>query len=240
MNKKYLLGLIVVGIVITSIFIYIDFFAPNPIIETPNATSTIDNIDSNSTTTPIIITSRQRIVFSLYEVKKINDTSISITSVIEDSRCPPNANCIQQGQVKIRLNAVSEIENIIKEIKSGDQVLSKSLSITLIDVMPMPVAGTSTEDSQYRFVFEITPIPQAVPSPSPGTKAPVSTNPCYIGGCSGQICSDNPNAVSTCEWRESYVCYRTAKCERQASGQCGWTDTSDLRACLANSNRVSQ
>src|SRR5690606_11183100 len=30
---------------------------------------------------------------------------------------------------------------------------------------------------------------------------------CYVGGCSGQICSDQEGVISTCEWREEYACY---------------------------------
>lgn len=55
---------------------------------------------------------------------------------------------------------------------------------------------------------------------------------CYVGGCSGQICSDREGVISTCEWREEYACYQNAICERQPDGQCGWTPTPELEACL--------
>jgi len=55
---------------------------------------------------------------------------------------------------------------------------------------------------------------------------------CYVGGCSSQICSDDPDVITTCEFREEYACYRTATCERQATGQCGWTPTDELNQCL--------
>jgi len=55
---------------------------------------------------------------------------------------------------------------------------------------------------------------------------------CHVGGCSGQICSDQEGIVSTCEWREEYACYQTATCERQTDGTCGWTQTPELNACL--------
>lgn len=55
---------------------------------------------------------------------------------------------------------------------------------------------------------------------------------CYVGGCSGQICSERSDVVSTCEWRETYACYREAVCERQSSGECGWTETEELNSCL--------
>lgn len=61
--------------------------------------------------------------------------------------------------------------------------------------------------------------------------APVA-GPCFVGGCSGQICSDRADVISTCVWRPEYACYRTATCERQATGQCGWTQTPALLQCL--------
>ena len=59
---------------------------------------------------------------------------------------------------------------------------------------------------------------------------------CFVGGCSGQICSDQEGVVGICNWEESYACYATATCERQADGVCGWTETPELDACLAAAN----
>ena len=56
---------------------------------------------------------------------------------------------------------------------------------------------------------------------------------CQIGGCSSQLCVDSAkDSVSDCEWRDEYACYRTATCERQANGACGWTETDELRECV--------
>ena len=63
-----------------------------------------------------------------------------------------------------------------------------------------------------------------------------TTAPCRPAGCSGQICADS-DVASTCEWREEYACYRGATCERQPGGQCGWTPTPELRACLTGGGR---
>lgn len=57
---------------------------------------------------------------------------------------------------------------------------------------------------------------------------------CFVGGCSGQVCSDNPGVITTCEFRPEYACYKTATCEVQDDGQCGWTPTPELQACLGN------
>ncbi len=56
---------------------------------------------------------------------------------------------------------------------------------------------------------------------------------CVVSGCSGQICGEEV-MMSTCEYREAYACYKSARCERQTNGACGWTDTSELRTCLNN------
>ncbi len=48
-------------------------------------------------------------------------------------------------------------------------------------------------------------------------------NDCYVSGCSGQICSEDPDVITTCEWRDEYACFQGATCERQSNGSCGWT-----------------
>lgn len=58
---------------------------------------------------------------------------------------------------------------------------------------------------------------------------------CKISGCSSQICAEE-EMMSTCEYREVYMCYRNARCERQTNGQCGWTETAELRSCLRSNS----
>ena len=67
----------------------------------------------------------------------------------------------------------------------------------------------------------ITPIPE-----------PSVAATCYIGGCSSQICSDRPDMISDCMFRPEYACYTDAVCERQSSGQCGWTETPAFTQCI--------
>ncbi len=63
-----------------------------------------------------------------------------------------------------------------------------------------------------------------------------SAKPCMKTGCSGQVCSDE-EVVTTCEYRPEYDCYKRARCERQANGQCGFTPTRELTECLNRSRR---
>lgn len=80
-----------------------------------------------------------------------------------------------------------------------------------------------------------------VPEPITTTNTTTITYPstvaktCYVGGCSGEICSDSSTAVSNCTYTASYACYKNARCEPQANGACGWTMDSSLMQCLAGS-----
>ncbi|TSC85691.1 MAG: hypothetical protein G01um10148_1077 [Parcubacteria group bacterium Gr01-1014_8] len=70
--------------------------------------------------------------------------------------------------------------------------------------------------------------------PVPGA---VVFNSCAVAGCSGQLCVsavEAENIMTTCEHRPEYICYRDASCEPQQNGECGWTETLELKQCLTN------
>jgi len=60
---------------------------------------------------------------------------------------------------------------------------------------------------------------------------------CATGGCSGQLCGEESIIkiqYTTCEFRPEYACYHEfGRCEPQATGECGWTRTSELLGCLS-------
>lgn len=90
----------------------------------------------------------------------------------------------------------------------------------------MRAEAPSESEAPYR---SLPPAEQEPIAPTP--EDPV-TRACYVGGCSSQVCSDSPDVVTTCEWREEYACYGGAVCERQDSGKCGWTYTDEVKACF--------
>jgi hypothetical protein len=75
--------------------------------------------------------------------------------------------------------------------------------------------------------------------PTPGgveDPGPVVASGCAVGGCSQQVCGEAgevENVVTTCEYREEYACYAHSRCERQATGRCGWTETAKYTQCRA-------
>jgi len=64
-----------------------------------------------------------------------------------------------------------------------------------------------------------------------GEEPLVGGKPCFRTGCSGQVCSLK-EVITTCEFLPQYACYWTAACERQADGECGFTQTPELISCL--------
>lgn len=80
-------------------------------------------------------------------------------------------------------------------------------------------------------------IPVRFASPS-NSSPPDRKSACRPTGCSGQVCSDE-DMVTTCEARPEYACYKEpfAVCERQSTGECGWTETRSLTTCLEHSTR---
>lgn len=156
--------------------------------------------------------------------------SIRPLSLVEDSRCPIDVQCIQAGTVRVSIQIISVTGTQTEIVKFGEVFLHEGMSITLAGVEPNKNTKVTTRNSDYVFVFTVAP--QEI------VKAPISKGKCYVGGCSSQVCSDRQDVVTTCEYRDSYACYKTATCERQSSGECGWTDTPELSTCLASPSPV--
>lgn len=96
-------------------------------------------------------------------------------------------------------------------------------------VLPGDKVGSSSDE-------EVVVAPPLI-EPS-GTRSNIGAG-CAVGGCSQQICGEAgevESVATTCEWKEEYACYRVARCEKQASGQCGWTETAESQQCRVDAN----
>lgn len=80
----------------------------------------------------------------------------------------------------------------------------------------------------------------AVPA-EPPAEPTKPTKACVATGCSSTVCVEEGNEVmTTCIYKPEFECYKSATCERQASGECGWTQTDELRACLEQARAQEQ
>ena len=115
--------------------------------------------------------------------------------------------------------------------------MNKNISILIVLIALFFAGWILYEGNAFPF---IAPMNQEVPGESENVSGSATTTSalgkCYVGGCSAQICSDEEGVMSTCEFRPEYSCYQGAKCERQVSGQCGWTLSAELNMCLQNAS----
>ena len=98
----------------------------------------------------------------------------------------------------------------------------------------MPVKGPGGRS----YTFKANQFFLRTKSSTSANEKPDKTKACIKTGCSGIICADQ-EMMSTCEWKEEYACYRTARCERQSDGRCGFTQTRELTECIASKRKPS-
>ena len=79
------------------------------------------------------------------------------------------------------------------------------------------------------------PPPPMAPTDPGGAAGGTKPADCIKTGCSGTICAEHgQDMMSTCEVKPEHGCYQSARCERQGNGKCGWTQSAELTACIAN------
>ncbi|OGG03149.1 hypothetical protein A2W14_03535 [Candidatus Gottesmanbacteria bacterium RBG_16_37_8] len=73
------------------------------------------------------------------------------------------------------------------------------------------------------------------------TKKKITLGECKIGGCNPVICqnADEEDAVSICDLKPEYVCYKNAECTVQADGNCGWTQSPEFLSCLRSKRSIT-
>lgn len=65
-----------------------------------------------------------------------------------------------------------------------------------------------------------------------------SDSDCFIGGCSGQLCTAKEGVMSTCEYRAEYGCVKLTSCGC-VDRQCGWRQNDQYAKCLEDANGQS-
>lgn len=135
-----------------------------------------------------------------------------------------------QGEVDLVLH-----RNNPSDLRENDDSLVVPI---VIERNSVDINNSDPQDLDAEDERQLPPRDIDISDPRPLPREPVETGGCFVGGCSSQICSDDPGIVSTCEWKEEYACYRGATCERQPDGRCGWTPTEDLLSCIENSQQV--
>lgn len=115
-------------------------------------------VDPGSTT-PISAASVRlpRIIenIKLHEEQTVGNLKFTITGIDEDSRCPMNARCIQAGRVAVRLSVKEGTSTGDVILQSDGPAMWQAFLFTILSVSPEMVAGESIEESEYRFMIEV-------------------------------------------------------------------------------------
>ncbi len=82
--------------------------------------------------------------------------SITPTSVLEDSRCPTDVQCIQAGTVRLSATIVSGMGTATQTFELNKAVTTEAEQITLVKVDPAPLSTEPRASRDYTFYFEIT------------------------------------------------------------------------------------
>lgn len=173
------------------------------------------------------------------EEATFSDVSITFLRVANDSRCATGVTCIWAGTLKAEFRVMSHAVATTETIELGKSVTNSGVSILLKSADPYPKSGATIAPNEYRLTLHVLKEKVvSIPAPAPIPEPTQTQGSCYVGGCSGEICSDRTDIASTCIYREEYACYKKSTCERQSDGACGWRKTPELAACLANPSGI--
>jgi eight-cysteine-cluster-containing protein len=101
-------------------------------------------------------------------------------------------------------------------------------------ILMLLFASFGARSDFFKTKMQSKPVPDELvksltPTPKNSDKSRVEE--CIITGCSGQVCASE-EVITSCVAKEIYSCYKTATCEVQADGECGWTMDGQLSKCL--------
>ncbi len=101
------------------------------------------------------INTGERVEVKIGEIESALGVTITPVEMLEDSRCPANANCIWAGTVKVRATLESGLGTANQVFELNQAITTEAEEVTLVDVTPVARSGTSIGDSEYTFFFDI-------------------------------------------------------------------------------------
>jgi hypothetical protein len=124
-----------------------------PVVETPFTPRIHDPIVIPvATSTPDVLNSNQ---LHVGQSKNINGIQVTLNSIIQDSRCPIDVQCIQAGNITANLTLKS-LDNVTLIQMISNQVYtfdSRSISITTVN--PAAHSKTVINPKEYIVGFEV-------------------------------------------------------------------------------------
>lgn len=96
---------------------------------------------------------------ALHQIVSVGGPQVTPLKVLEDSRCPINARCVWQGQVRLRIRVDLGSKRRTMEITSGKPAHVADGTLELIEVQPDKLTTQNdgaVDPATYRFGFRFT------------------------------------------------------------------------------------
>ncbi|WP_058363012.1 hypothetical protein [Xanthomonas translucens] len=90
----------------------------------------------------------------LGEIAAVDGPRVRPESVIEDSRCPADVQCIQAGRLIVRATVLGGGWSKQIDLTLGIPVPVADGTLTLVDATPAPIDGKTAPPSSARFTFK--------------------------------------------------------------------------------------
>ncbi|TMJ19294.1 MAG: hypothetical protein E6G92_05725 [Alphaproteobacteria bacterium] len=94
-------------------------------------------------------------VAGLGQVASVEGIRIRPLRVIEDSRCPANANCVWAGRLVLRAEVQSRGRSETRDLTLGVPIDVEAGRLTLAAAEPNRIAGREADPAAYRFTFSV-------------------------------------------------------------------------------------
>ncbi len=219
---------VITFLVLTFAFLIVVLYATKSEVKT-SETATPPLMTTSSPSAPSVpgqvISDYGQASLSLGNIVTFKDLSVSLLKVVDDSRCPQGVTCVWAGTANTELQISDSAGTSTQKIELGKAVTVGNQTIEIVSISPFPSKDKSISQSEYKVIVKVTPKSEVVTT--------ASSLSCFVGGCSGEVCSDKKEGViSTCMYKEEYACYKKTTCKRQLDGSCGWTQTIKLQLCL--------
>lgn len=90
------------------------------------------------------------------ESKTVNGVRITVNKLVEESRCPIDAVCIQAGKFIANVTLKSDTDTETLNMTEGaSATLIDTFKVSLVSAKPLPMASKPTLESDYRLLFKV-------------------------------------------------------------------------------------
>lgn len=96
------------------------------------------------------------VVLKVGQTDIANSVNITLNDIVQDSRCPVNANCIEAGAITVNVTLQSNTDKLTTNIASDDVPFKfDAYAISIIDIQPQFTSESNLNASDYVITFNV-------------------------------------------------------------------------------------